>query len=103
MLNVFCLAGRLAAQPEIRETPGGIRMAEIVLEVERPFANSQGLYEKDRITLEIWRGLAETICNVCQEGSWVTAKGRIANRPYEKDGRIWNNYSFVAEKVDVLS
>ena len=103
MLNVFCLAGRLAEHPVMRETPGGIRMAEVTLEVERPFANAQGLYEKDRITLEVWRGLAETIGSVCRGGSWVTAKGRIASRPYEKDGKVWNNYSFVAERVDVLS
>lgn len=70
MLNVFCLAGRLQDDPVIRETPGGIRMAEITLDVERPFANSQGLYEKDRITLEIWRGLADTIGSVCRKGSW---------------------------------
>ncbi len=31
MLNVFCLAGRLAEDPVMRETPGGIRMAEVTL------------------------------------------------------------------------
>lgn len=103
MLNVFCLAGRLTEMPQLKETPGGIRMAEVQVEVQRPYANAQGIYENDLITLEVWRGLAETICNVCQEGSWVTARGRIASRPYEKDGKVWHNYSFVAEKLDVLS
>lgn len=89
--------------PELKETPGGIHMAEVPLEVQRPFANSQGIYEADQITLEVWRGLAETICSIGAQGSWVTAKGRIASRPYEKDGRTWHNYSFVVERLEVLN
>lgn len=103
MLNVFCLCGRISSMPELRETPGGIHMAEVPIEVQRPFANSQGIYESDLITLEVWRGLAETICSIGAQGSWVTAKGRIASRPYEKDGRTWYNYSFVVERLEVLN
>ncbi|WP_304757134.1 single-stranded DNA-binding protein [Faecalibaculum rodentium] len=102
MMNVFCIAGKLAGEPVIKETPGGIRMALLTVEVERPFANSMGIYEKDRIEVEVWRGLAETLASTCKQGDWVTAKGRIAARPYEKDGNTWYNYSFVAERVDVL-
>uniref|UniRef100_UPI00272ED37B single-stranded DNA-binding protein n=1 Tax=uncultured Faecalibaculum sp. TaxID=1729681 RepID=UPI00272ED37B len=83
MMNVFCIAGKLAGEPVIKETPGGIRMALLTVEVERPFANSMGIYEKDRIEVEVWRGLAETLASTCKQGDWVTAKGRIAARPYE--------------------
>lgn len=102
MMNVFCIAGKLAGEPAVSETPGGLKMALLTVEVERPFANSMGIYEKDKIQIEVWRGLAEMLASTCKQGDWVTAKGRIAYRPYEKDGKVWNNYNFVAERVDVL-
>ena len=52
MLNVFCLAGRLAEDPVMRETSGGIRMAEVTLEVERPLPMPRDCMRK---TASRWR------------------------------------------------
>ncbi|WP_276930747.1 single-stranded DNA-binding protein [Faecalibaculum rodentium] len=102
MLNVFCITGQVAEKPEISETPGGIKMAKLAINVKRPFANSMGIYEDDRIELEVWRGLSETLERVCKTGTWVSAKGRIASRTTKKDGKKYTNYAFVAERVDVM-
>ncbi|WP_289683506.1 single-stranded DNA-binding protein [Faecalibaculum rodentium] len=101
MLNVFCIAGKIAKEPEVRETPGGIKMTSLHIDVERPFANAQGVYENDTVEVEVWRGMAEVVQS-CSKGTWVTVKGRIASRPTVKDGRTYSNYAFVAERVDIL-
>jgi single-strand DNA-binding protein len=77
-------------------------MATVDVRIQRPFANSEGIYESDVLPLEVWRGLAETICHVAQPGSWISAKGRIASRAYTKDDKQYMNYSFVVERMDVL-
>ena len=98
-MNVFCLVGKLSKKPELTETASGIRRADIEIAVDRSFANCMGIYEKDYITMEVWRGLAETITANGEPGQIVTAKGRIASR--DNNGKRY--YAFVAERIDLMS
>ena len=98
-MNVFCLVGNVVELPVLKETTSGVKTCTLKIEVERPFANSDGIIENDIIGIEVWRGLAQTLCNVCVQGDLISCKGRIASRSVEKDGRTFYNYTFVAEKV----
>ncbi|MGM9948345.1 single-stranded DNA-binding protein [Floccifex sp.] len=101
-MNVFCLVGSIEELPTLKETTTGIKTCNVTLKVERPFANSEGVYEYDFIQVEVWRGLAETLCNVSKINDSISVKGRILSRKYEKDGHVYNNYAFVAEKIGFI-
>ena len=40
MFNEIIVIGRLANKPVMRETQNGIKLATIVLDIERPYSNS---------------------------------------------------------------
>ena len=101
-MNIFCFAGKVKELPVLKETASGVKMTSVALEVQRPFANSQGVYESDHIQVEVWRGLAETICNVAKIGTLISVKGRVAVYPYEKDGHTYYNPVFVTENLEFL-
>ena len=62
-MNVFCIVGQIEKLPVLKETSTGLKTCEVELKVIRPFSNSEGEFENDYITVEVWRGLAETIDN----------------------------------------
>ena len=56
MLNQVVLVGRVQAIPKVSETSTGIKVAEMLVEVERNYKNSQGVYDIDTIQCTLWRG-----------------------------------------------
>lgn len=101
-MNVFCLVGEIHQQPVLKETANGIKVADVTLKVQRPFVNSDGVYEYDYIPIELWRGIAETLCNVAEIGTWISAKGRIATRTHIKDEKTYLNPTFIAKSIKYL-
>lgn len=101
-MNLFCFVGRLTELPELKETSTGVKMSNVKIKVERPFANSEGEYESDLIQVEIWRGLAETVCHNAKINDLLAVKGRVATYQNTKEDRTYLNYSFIAEKLDFL-
>lgn len=98
-MNQFCLVGKVASLPQLKTNPQGWKSCDILLEVERPFANSKGEFESDLISLEVWRGAAETLTSCAQLHSWISAKGRIHAK--DKKGNE-TNYVLVAEKIEYI-
>lgn len=101
-MNVFVLVGNVVELPELKETSNGFKTCTVTISVERSYANADGLYEYDEIQVEVWRGLAETLCNTAKKGDYLSVKGRIVSRPVNKEGHTYFNYSFVAEKIHFL-
>lgn len=99
-MNQFCLVGKIASIPQLKTNPQGWKSCDILLEVERPFANSKGEFESDLISLEVWRGAAETLTNCAQLHSWISAKGRIHTK--NKKGSKQSNYVLIAEKIEYI-
>ena len=58
-MNVIVLVGQVIELPYLRETPSGYQCATMVLKVDRPFANSDGVYEADEIAVTLWKGIAQ--------------------------------------------
>lgn len=83
MLNVFCISGTVASKPECIVQPNGIKQCVVKVAVKRPYANAQGIYEDDLITLETWRGLAD-IASLIAPGTRINATGRVDARINEK-------------------
>lgn len=101
-MNQFCLVGKIASLPELKTSPQGWKTCQVELEVERPFANAKGEFETDVISLEVWRGAAETMSACASLDSWISARGRIQSRTVEKEGRRYINYQMVAEKIEYI-
>ncbi len=103
MLNQIVLVGKVVTLPEIRETSSGNKVANLLIEVDRNFRNSNGEYEKDLIMCTLWRGVAETAINVCEVGHLVGIKGRVQANSFEtKEQKPFYYCEVVAEKVSFL-
>lgn len=50
MLNQTVIVGRIARDPELRETENGKKVTNVTLAVPRSFKNSNGEYETDFIS-----------------------------------------------------
>lgn len=101
-MNQFCLAGRISRLPELKTSPQGWKTCTVDIDVERPFASTNGEYESDTISLIVWRGAAETLSACARLNAWITAKGRIQSRTHEQEGKKWTSYSMVAEKIEYI-
>ena len=104
MLNQFIVIGRIKELPVIRETTNGNKISTLLLEVDRNFKNSDGVYEKDVFQITLWKGIAESTVHLSEIGSLIAVKGRVQASTYEgKDGIQYYNYEIIAEKVSFLT
>lgn len=104
MLNQIVLVGRVKELPTIQESANGNKFANLLLELDRPFKNSNGVYEQDYITIILWKGIAETVSDICQINDIIGVKGRIQSYSYEgKDGQTYRSYDIIAEKISFLN
>ena len=104
MLNQTVIVGRIARDPELRETENGKKVTNVTLAVPRSFKNSNGEYETDFINCVLWKGIAESTVEYCHKGDLVGIKGRIQSREYtNSEDEKKHIVEVVAEKVTFLS
>lgn len=99
MLNQIVLVGRLASDPEIKETESGKKVSNITLAVPRSYKNMNGEYDTDFIPCMVWNNIADNAKEYCKKGDLLGIKGRIQTRQEEDKNII----EIVAEKVTFLS
>ena len=56
-MNVIAFVGELTELSEIRTSAAGNRFATMMIRVQRPFANSEGVYEYDNLNIMLWKAL----------------------------------------------
>lgn len=100
MLNQTVLVGRIANEPELRETEDGIKVTNITLAVPRSFKNEKGEYDTDFVDIVLWKGVAQSTIEYCNKGDMIGVKGRLQTIK-DKDDKVKLNV--VAEKVTFLS
>jgi single-strand DNA-binding protein len=104
MINQVTLVGRLTKDPELRITPEGTSVLNLILAVNRQFKNQNGDYETDFVHCTIWRKPAENTANYCRKGSIVGITGKIHTRNYlNQEGKKVYVTEVVAESVQFLS
>ena len=114
MTNIAILTGRIARDPETRETKGGTNVTGITVVTDRPARDKDGKTYKDengytakesefhRVTC--FNGLAKTVGQYCSKGQLVSVQGRIHYTQWEdKDGVKRYGTEILADKVDFLS
>ncbi|MCI6271696.1 MAG: single-stranded DNA-binding protein [Erysipelotrichaceae bacterium] len=104
MLNQCVLVGRVKMLPTTKQTSQKNTVAQVLLEVDRNFRNSDGTLGSDIFQVTLWKGIAEMCIDNCKVGSIIAVKGRLQANIYETDkNKTFYNYEIIAEKVSFIS
>nr|MDQ3389685.1 single-stranded DNA-binding protein [Gemmatimonadota bacterium] len=88
-LNKATLIGNLGADPEVRATAGGTRVANFRIATGRKFTDKSGQEQENTQwhTIVAWDKLADVVERFLKKGERVYVEGEIEYRQYEaKDG-----------------
>lgn len=105
MLNVVAIMGRLARDPELRQTTTGKNVASFRIACDRGRRDANGQSQADWFDVVAWDRTAEFVCKYFQKGSLIIIDGRLQSRSYQdKNGNnrtaievVANNVSFVGK------
>lgn len=98
MLNIIILMGRLVADPELKQTPGGVSVSTFRLAVERDYAGQDKQRQSDFINCVAWRQTGEFISRYFTKGRMIAIEGSLQTRKYEdKSGNKHTVYEVMAE------
>lgn len=103
MQNVVFLIGRLVSDPEIKKSENEKEYTTITLAVQRPYKNTEGLYESDFIRCKLWNGIATNVGEYCHKGDLIGVKGKIQNRTYEENEETKYITEIIVDKVSFLT
>ncbi len=86
-LNKVVLAGRLTADPELKQTNSNVSVLRFTLAVNRRFSRNangeQGEQQTDFISMVAWRQTAEFISKYFRKGSALCVTGSIQTRKWQ--------------------
>jgi len=94
-LNKVVLAGRLTADPELKQTQSGVPVLSFSLAINRRFASKNGEQaeqQTDFINVVAWRQTAEFISKFFRKGSALCITGSIQTRSW-KDNQGQRRYA----------
>ena len=80
-LNKVVLAGRLTADPELKQTQSGISVVSFTIAVNRKYSKEQ--QQTDFISVIAWRQTAEFISRYFKKGSAICITGAIQTRSWQ--------------------
>ena len=79
--NKVILMGRLVADPELKQTNGGVSVANFTIAVDRKY-NKGEEKQADFINIVAWRETAEFICKYFAKGSAILIDGGLITRSW---------------------
>jgi single-strand DNA-binding protein len=82
MFNRAILIGRLVADPELRQTPGGVSVCTFRIAVDRAYASKDGERQADFIDIVAWRERAEFVTRYFNQGKLILVEGSVQTRNY---------------------
>ena len=101
MLNVVAIMGRLAADPQLRQTTTGKNVASFRIACDRGRRDANGQSQADWLDVVAWDRTAEFVCKYFQKGSLIAIDGRLQSRQYQdKNG---NNRTAIEVNCDEVS
>lgn len=83
MINKAIIMGRLTADPELRQTTGGIACCQFTVAVNRDYASQGQERQTDFISVVAWRQTAEFISKYFSKGKMIAIDGEIRTRTYD--------------------
>ena len=104
-LNKVILAGRLVADPELKQTAGGANVVSVRIAVNRRFQSRdpQQQNEADFFNVTAWQNTAEFIAKYFRKGSAICVCGRIQNRTWvDQNGQKRYMTDIIAEEANFV-
>ena len=105
-LNKVQLIGNLTADPEVKETPSGQKVATFSVATSRQWKDAAGMKQEasDFHTVVVWGKLAEICEQYLTKGKKVYIEGRLQTRSWEdQSGTKRYKTEVVAENLIMLS
>lgn len=104
-LNRITLIGNTGADPDVRTTQGGTKVARVSLATTRTWKDRNGGKQEatawHRLTL--WERLAEIAESYVRKGDRIYIEGRMEYGSYEKDGATIPTAEVVVTELIMLS
>lgn len=101
MLNIVAVMGRLARDPEMRQTTTGKSVASFTIACDRGRKDANGQSVCDWLNIVAWDKTAEFVCKYFQKGSMIAVDGRLQSRSYQdKNGQNRTAVEIVANNVN---
>lgn len=98
--NKVIIAGRLTADPELKQTQGGNLVTSFSLAVNRK-VGKDAEKKADFFNIVAWRNTAEFICRHFSKGRAIIVCGRLENRSWTDDQNVKHMVTeIIAEEVD---
>ena len=105
-LNKVQVIGNLTAEPEIRETPNGQKVATFSVATNRKWKDASGVLQEDTEfhNCVAWRGLADIAEQYMHKGKKVYVEGYLKTRSWDDTAGVKRyKTEIVAENVILLS
>ncbi len=102
MIEFLCF-GNVVEKPELKETQTGLKYCNIVLKVNRPYANADGIIEADDYSVTCWKQLAEDMVSELDQNKAVLVKGRIQANNYKKDDGCSFRTDLIASSINIVA
>ena len=99
MINVAVIAGNAVADPIIRATNSGKKVASVRMAVNNPINEKEVLF----IDVDVWEKQAEFVEKYVKKGSLLSVVGRLKQDSWEKDGQKQSKISIIAEKINFVN
>ena len=100
--NKVILIGNLTADPELKQTQGGISVCSFTIAVNRRFSKD-GEQSCDFINIQAWRHQAEFVSKYFNKGKPVLVCGQLQTRNWtDKDGNKRYATEVVAEEISFV-
>lgn len=105
-LNVVAIMGRLAADPQMRQTQAGKSVCSFRIACDRGRKDANGQNQTDWLDVVAWDKTADFVSRYFPKGSMIAVTGRLQSRNYQdKNGNnrtaieiVANQVSFCGEK-----
>lgn len=100
--NKVILIGNLVENPELRQTPNGVPVANFRIAVGRRFAK-EGEQDADFISIVAWRNTAKFANRYFAKGKSILVCGSLQSRSWkDKDGNNRSTLEVVADEVSFV-
>lgn len=96
--NKVILIGNMCADPELKQTQGGISVTSFSIAVNRKTKD-----EVDFITIQAWRGQAEFVCKYFKKGNPILICGSLQTRTWsDSNGNKRYATEVVADEISFV-
>lgn len=104
-LNRVVVAGRLTRKPELRKTPNGVSVTDLLVALNREFTTQSGERQQETcfVDVVVWGKQADLCVDVLDTSSSVLVEGRLQlDTWYSAGGEKRSKLRVVAERVQFV-